>query len=143
MSTITAEQLNQLENLSPDQAKAILAQNVGHPMFFQKLAQWNLKPTNAKEAEQYLQLAEQLWAAKAESQVKQASAGNPFLSEEISRLDGILREQGLATTNDAPLEAYIKKAAFELTQQPAIAYAALAHYNNLTAVEEAANAATS
>lgn len=114
-------------------AAATLVTQVKRPAFLEKLARdWNIVPQNPAQEQQLFQLADMLRAAQLQEQEKTAGTGHPFLSDAINSLEQVLSQEGIST-GPSSQDQLVKAAAFELTQQNDIAYAALEYANYLQA----------
>lgn len=120
----------------PVAAVQTLQAKVGIPAFREKLARdWNIVPRNDAELQQLLQLGQLLQAAQVQEQVKSASVGNPFLASAIDGLQSALGQEGIDVgLNDH--QTAVKEAAFTMTQDKDVAFAALEYANYLAATEQ-------
>jgi hypothetical protein len=114
-----------------EQAKesyAYMAQEIYAPAFFEKLAAQDIRPQNEKEAQQLLQLGDELAAAEAQGLHKaSADAGdgdNPFLTHALNRV------RGVSAAAVAP-EDRIKHAGAQLAHQDTIAKNAALIYGHM------------
>lgn len=120
---MTTQQLAQPQLLDPDTAYNLVHQRVYAPVFFTKLAQdYGIRPANADEATEMLNMAAQLRVADDQDRQKQAAAGNK-LAAARNHLQNALRSEGYQV--DVQPDQVVEKAASEVARQADLAHAVL------------------
>lgn len=127
----------------PQAAHQKLIQKVYAPVFFEKLANdWGIEASSPEEQGQLLELAGILRQTTEVETVKQATAGNSFLTEATESLKGVLNAHGY--NHPTAIASVVKQAAAEMSadqevQQATLEYGAwLAQMQQLAAAAAAA-----
>ncbi len=119
----------------PTQEEATLAHdhvmaNIYHPVFFNKLASFNVVPRNRVEAEQLLYLGAQLYGKHQEKAAAEAEKRGSFLDFAVSRFDSLAGQDARGGVSDAQ----VKQATAGLMGRPDVAAAASTLARALAAV---------
>lgn len=117
-------------NNFPNEAVEMLASQVHDPIFFDKLAEWNIHPQSEREKEQLLELGLLLRNAQNQETVKVASDGSQFLNGAIDSLRRALGDRGIDSGPSQQALA-VKQAAAQYAQHPDFVKAALEYGNYL------------
>lgn len=103
---------------------ATLVENIHWPVFAEKLASdYGVVARTEEDKLALLELAGVIQVAKAEEQVKQASAGSPYAAV-VDELKTAMNHNGSAANYDTTLDRLVKQAAVQLSENPEIADAA-------------------